>query len=424
MNRKLVVNDLTFKGVLLLAIMSLGLLVGGCSWFAWLPGVGDGGSKDDEESSEPIKLEKFIAEADVRVIWKRGVGQGLGKKYVRLIPSVVADRIVAADAYGGVFAFDRFNGKKIWANQFDPKNKKGFGVRALLDRKDPSFVSGGVSTGDGLIFLGTTKGEIVALNLTDGTESWRTQVGTEIGSSPAVGDGEVFVHTIDDRLSALDVSDGRVIWTADNQMPLLTLRGTASPTYAQGVVFSGTAGGKIAALRGENGEPIWEQRLVLPEGRSELDRMVDVDASPLVSGSIVYGLAYQGNLVAFNRRDGRPLWQVQLSGFQDMAEGYGQIYVVDESDKILALDKETGEISWESESFLRRELTAPVAYSNYLVVGDGEGYLHFLAQRDGRMIARRKIDGDGIRTKVTVAGDTVFVLANSGNLYALSLRLK
>ena len=115
---------------------------------------------------------------------------------------------------------------------------------------------------------------------------------------------------------------------------------------------------------------------------------------------------------------------MQLSGFQDMAEGYGQIYVVNESDKILALDKETGEISWESESFLRRELTAPVAYSNYLVVGDAEGYLHFLAQRDGRMIARRKIDGDGIRTKVTVAGDTVFVLTNSGNLYALSLRLK
>ena len=109
------VNGLTFKGILLLAVISLGLLVGGCSWFAWLPGVGDGGSKDDEESSEPIKLEKFIAEADIRVIWKRGVGQGLGKKYVRLTPSVVADRVVAADAYGGVFAFDRFNGKEIWA---------------------------------------------------------------------------------------------------------------------------------------------------------------------------------------------------------------------------------------------------------------------------------------------------------------------
>ena len=135
MNRKLVVNDLTFKGVLLLAIISLGLLVGGCSWFAWLPGVGDGGSKDDEESSEPIKLEKFIAEADIRVIWKRGGGQGLGKKYVRLTPSVVADRVVAADAYGGVVALDRFNGKELWANQFDPKNKKGFGVRACSIEK-------------------------------------------------------------------------------------------------------------------------------------------------------------------------------------------------------------------------------------------------------------------------------------------------
>ena len=144
--------------------------------------------------------------------------------------------------------------------------------------------------------MGTTKGEIVALNVTDGTESWRTQVGTEIGASPAVGDDEVFVHTIDDRLSALDVSDGRVIWTADNQMPLLTLREQLLRPMLK-VCFFWNRRWKNRRLAGENGEPIWEQRLVLPEGRSELDRMVDVDASPLVSGSIVYGLAYQGNLV-------------------------------------------------------------------------------------------------------------------------------
>ena len=396
------------------------LTLGGCSWFSWLPWVDDDSAED---TSKPAKLMPFDAEVDLSIQWKRRVGEGLGKKYIRLVPGIVADRIIAADGYGALVAFDRFTGKPIWQQQFAALEKTGFSIKGLLDRRDPAFVSGGVGVGSGLILVGTTLGEVIALDASDGTERWRSAVGTEVGAAPTAGDGKVFVQTIDDRISALDQNTGEVVWTYDSQMPLLTLRGTSAPVLEQGVLYSGFANGKVVALRAENGEPIWEQRVMLPEGRSELDRIVDVDAQVLLDGASMYAFAYQGRVAAMSRREGRPLWEQELSGYLDMAQGYGQIYVVDSDDTITALDKDNGDINWQQDAFARRKLSAPLAFSNYVVAGDDEGYLHVLAQRDGRVVGRRKLGGKGLRTQTIIADDMLYTLTNSGTLTALKVAL-
>ena len=264
------------------------LTLGGCSWFSWLPWVDDDTAED---ATEPAKLQPFDAEVDVSVQWKRQVGDGLGKKYIRLMPGVVADRIIAADGYGLLVAYDRFTGQPVWQQQFDAVERSGFSIAGLLDRRDPAFVSGGVGIGAGMVLVGTTHGEVIALDVADGSERWRSRVGTEVGAAPTAGAGKVFVQTIDDRVSALDADSGDLVWTYDSQMPLLTLRGTSAPVFDQGVLYTGFANGKVVALRGENGEPIWEQRVMLPEGRSELDRIVDVDARVLLDGGSMYALA-------------------------------------------------------------------------------------------------------------------------------------
>ncbi|MEC7995734.1 MAG: PQQ-binding-like beta-propeller repeat protein, partial [Pseudomonadota bacterium] len=187
--------------------------------------------------------------------------------------------------------------------------------------------------------------------------------------------------------------------------------------------YTGFANGKVVALRGENGEPIWEQRVMLPEGRSELDRIVDVDARVLLDGGSMYALAYQGRVAAISRREGRPMWEQELSGYLDMAQGYGQVYVVDADDTISAIDKSNGEINWQQEAFARRKLSAPLAFSNYVVAGDDEGYLHVLAQRDGRLVGRRKLGGKGVRTQTVIADDMLYTLTNSGTLTALKVAL-
>ena len=163
---------------------------------------------------------------------------------------------------------------------------------------------------------------------------------------------------------------------------------------------------------------------MLPEGRSELERMVDADTRPLVSGGAVFVGAYQGRVKSLSRRDGRPRWEQEISTFLNLAEGYGQVYAIDAEDVITAIDQQSGEVVWTQEDFKRRKLTAPTAFSNYVVFGDEEGYLHVIAQRDGRHLGRRKIDGKGLRSAPLVADGTLYVLGNSGRLQAVELELR
>ena len=396
------------------------LLVAGCSWFSWLPWVG---GDEEKKKEEPAELVKFDRELDVKRLWRARIGEGLGKKYLRLAPAVIADRVVAADGYGHVEARDRFSGKRIWRTRTHELDAGFFDSFNFIDRKDPSFISGGVGVGAGLVLLGTTDGEVVALDAGDGSHRWTTRLGSEVLAVPSTGEGLVYTQTIDGRLVALSVDTGQIAWTYDNQVPILTLRGTSSPVFADGIVFAGFSNGKIIAFRATNGEPIWEHRVMLPEGRSELERMVDVDTKPLVDSGAVFIGAYHGRVKHLSARDGRPRWEHELSTYLDLAEGYDQIYAIDDRDIITAIDISTGEVAWTQEAFRLRGLSSPMAFSNYVVFGDSEGYLHVIAQRDGRLLGRRKIDGKGIRSNIALAETTLYVLDNSGGLHALDLEL-
>lgn len=397
------------------------LLLTGCSWFSWLPWVDE---DEEKKKLEPAELVKFEPEVRIKRLWRASIGDGLGRKYLRLNPAVLADRVYAADGYGIVEARDRFSGKRVWRARIGKVGGGLFSALDFIDRKDPSFVSGGVGTGAGYVMLGTTAGEVVALAAADGTEVWRAHVGSEVLAAPVAGEDLIFVQTIDGRLLALEKASGDVRWSMDNQVPVLTLRGTARPVYSAGVVFAGFANGYLNAVRASSGQPIWEHRVMLPEGRSELDRMVDVDGTPLVLGPLVYVVAYQGKLKALRRTDGAMLWEMDVSSFLDLSEGYGQVYVVSDQDLVTAVDRQSADVVWQQPALARRKLTSPVAFSNYLAVGDFEGYLHILAQSDGRFLGRRKLDGDGLRSAMITADGTLFVVGNSGSLQALEIETR
>ena len=203
------------------------------------------------------------------------------------------------------------------------------GLNRFLDRSDGGFVSGGVGGGEGLVLLGTTRGDVIALALSDGRECGG-HMWVQKWAQCCCRSGRVFAQTIDGELIALDADSGAQLWSYSSQVPLLTLRGTSTPLAARDVVYAGFASGKVVALRASNGEPIWEQRIMLPEGRSELERIVDVDAAPLLVGNAIYGQSYQGRMMRIVARDGRPRWEATVSSFQNLAEGYGQIYAVEE----------------------------------------------------------------------------------------------
>lgn len=405
------------RRLLRLAPLTALLLASGCSWFDWLPWV-DG--EDEAEVDAPTPLVDFAAAASIERLWDEGVGEGLGRKYVRLVPAVLANRVYAADAYGAVEARDRFSGRLVWRVRVGEAD--GPSAFKFWDRRDPAFLAGGVGVGDGLVLVGTTRGEVVALDAADGSERWRTKVSSEVLAPPAAAEGVVVAQSGDGRVTALESGDGRVRWTFDTQVPVLTLRGTAAPVVRDGLVYGGFATGKIAAVRAEDGQPVWEQRVMLPEGRSELSRMVDVDSTPLVTGNLVFAVSFQGRLKAFRRSDGASIWQQAVSSHLDLAEGYGHVYVVAEDDTVRAFDQTDATIVWEQPGLRHRRLSPPLAFSNYMLVGDDEGYLHVLAQSDGRFLARRKIDGAGLRSGMVVADDTIYLLSNDGQLNALAIR--
>ena len=392
-------------------LLGLLLCVPGCAWF--------GG--DDEEG--PAPLLDFEPEARLEVLWRARVGQGLGDRFTRLRPAVVRDRVYAADAYGLVEARALDDGALLWRSRIGVPPGSFFSAFVFWDRDDDggSFVTGGVAADDYTVYLGTENGELVALRSDDGEELWRVQLSSEI-LAPAASDGErVFVLTGDGRLTALARSDGARLWSFDTQVPVLTLRGTGSPVVVGPVVLAGFANGRVVALRADEGQVLWEHVVALPAGRSELERMVDVDTTPLPTNSAVYVGSYQGAVKALRVADGNPLWEQPLSLFGRLGEAYGDVYAVDEDGTIHALDAASGTPDWTQPGLARRGVTGAGVVPPELAVGDADGWLHLFALSDGRPIARMRIDGDGVRTAPVPVGGRLLVLGNGGRLVLLDV---
>ncbi|MCY3883617.1 MAG: outer membrane protein assembly factor BamB [Gammaproteobacteria bacterium] len=373
---------------------------------------------EDSESSGPADLVDFVPEVQLDRIWSRKVGRGLGKKYIEIVPAIVEDRVLVADAYGTVMALNRLDGEVFWKTRVGRPDSKG--LFDVNNRSDPSFVAGGIGVGEGLLFLGTVRGDIIALDIGDGKEIWRTQLSGEI-LSPAVADqGIVAVQTSDGKLYALEVASGDVRWVFDTQDPILTLRGTGYPVIERNHVFAGFANGLVASVEIESGFPAWEQRIALPEGTSELERMVDVDGRPLVMESVVYAVSHQGKLRAMSRADGSILWEKDEPSHHSLAEGYDLLFVVRDDDVVVAAEQNGGSEVWRQDALFKRELSDPLAYSNYLIMGDDKGYVHVLAQSDGRMLGRAR-HGKSLRSPMIEERGVVYAMNRKGRLAAFRI---
>lgn len=388
----------------------------GCSTLSKLNPFGG----DDEELG-PAELMDFEPEGKVSELWDARIGGGLGDRYTRIRPVIDAGVIYVADAYGLVEARDLATGERRWQTRIGRPDGSVLGNLVFWGRDDDggSFVTGGVGLGEDRLFLGTEDGELISLRTEDGSEVWRTQMSSEVLAPAAAGDGQVFAMSLDGRLTALALSDGTRNWSYDTQVPVLTLRGTSTPVYSDPIVFAGFANGRLTALRGENGEVIWEHVVALPSGRSELERISDLDASPLVTPAGAFIGSYQGALKSLRLLDGAVQWERPVSTFSELAEGYGQIYNTDEEGIIRAFDQVSGNVVWEQDGLIRRSVTGPAVFGPWLAVGDFEGYVHLFAQSDGRPVARVKVDGDGIRNTPIGIDDRLIVQGNSGRLAVL-----
>jgi len=283
-------------------------------------------------------------------------------------------------------------------------------------------VSGGVGAAYGLVLVGTLRGDVVALDATSGDEKWRARVSSEVLAPPVSNGDIVAVQTQDDKLYALDAETGDRRWLYEESMPVLTLRGTGAPIVTNRYVVAGLASGKVIALDEQRGLPIWEQQVAIPQGRSELDRMVDINGGLLLSGTTLYVATYHGRVAGLDLESGRVLWQRDASSYTGVAEGFGNVYVSLENGTVEAVDQNSASALWSNDSLARRMLSAPAVLSNYVAVGDYEGYIHLLSQTDGHMAGRQKLGNGGVRVRPLVDGDWMYVYGNGGKLAAYTIR--
>lgn len=360
---------------------------------------------DDVYVAPPSELVEFPAEFEPKIAWSTDAGKGADDDYSDLGAWLQGEAITTVDYEGYVSSYVSQTGKQRWRTDLDVP------------------VAAGVGGGDGLILVGTREGQLIALDEQTGKTKWKKQLTSEILAPAKAANRVVVARTADGRISGLSSEDGSRLWSYQRAVPLLSLRGASEAVIAGNVVIAGYANGKVVALSLHDGAVIWEVSVAVPRGRTELDRLVDIDSAPVVINDTVYVVAYHGQLAALSLDTGRMLWHREMSSRSGLDVDAGDsVYVSDDTDYIWALQDGSGDALWRQTRLLRRKVTAPAIAGNNVVVGDFEGYVHWISREDGRFVARTKIADKAIRSKPVVKDGLVFVTASDGTLTAFRIQ--
>lgn len=376
-------------------------LLSGCSLF-----------NSEEDINKMAPLPKVQNQFTAATLWHVSVGDGVGDYYSNLHPAFINNMVYAADRIGVVKAVNVENGKLFWKTHLS--RKTGF----FADRKS-ALLSGGITLDKQHLYIGSERGEVFALNRNDGTIAWRVPVAGEALSSPVVSDNLLLIHTSNGMLQALNTADGTSRWVVNLGSSPLTLRGESAPTVAVGGAIVGADNGLVNAILLNQGQLVWQQRISQTTGASEIDRLNDVDTTPVVAKGVVYAQAYNGNLAALDLRNGQIQWKREIGGVKNLFLHEDRIYLIDQNDRVIVLSTDNGVPIWRQSELLHRNLTAPIVFDNYLVTADSEGYVHWLNITNGHFVSQQKIDSSGFQAQPLVAGDKLLLQAKNGELYAL-----
>ncbi|MEG0278176.1 MAG: outer membrane protein assembly factor BamB [Morganella sp. (in: enterobacteria)] len=348
-----------------------------------------------------------------QTVWDKSVGNGIGKYYSHLSPAWEGSTVYAADRNGLVKALDIDSGVEIWS--VDLAEKTGF-----LSSNLSAMLSGGLTVSGEHLYVGTERGALIALNTNNGELAWTQNAGGEVLSRPVVSDGLVLVHTGNGLLQAFDTASGESRWSLNLDTPSLSVRGESAPAISTGAAIVGGDNGRVSAVMLNQGQLIWQQRISMTTGTTEISRLNDVDMTPIIADGRVYAIAYNGNLVSMDMRSGQILWKRDFGSVNEMVLDGDSLYVIDQNDNIYAIRAADGVTLWSQDKLQHRNLSAPEVFNGYLVTGDGEGYLHWLDTSNGQFVAQNKLDSSGIFARPSIAGDKLMVQTRDGRLYLLS----
>lgn len=358
-----------------------------------------------ESQEQPAELSKLPASSlDARVVWRAGAGEASKKDFYGLRLALDASYLYAADTAGKVTAFSLKDGRSAWQAQSQPRLASGVGI-----------------AGEKLL-VGTLDGEVIALNADKGAIAWRASISSEVLVPPVGNEQTIIVRTGDGRVYGLAAADGQRLWAFDRVVPTLSLRGVSQPVIADDRVFAGLDNGKLVALDLATGRLLWEEAVAVPSGRSEIERLVDVDADPVVSDNVVYAVSVGGAAVALDTATGNLKWRQELSSHRGLVVDSDRVYASGRDGRVWALDRQNGAVLWSQDALKHRQLTQPVVHNGQVAVGDLEGYIHWLSPEDGSLRGRLSAGRSAFIAPPVVVGDRLYVLGRAGDITAIELR--
>ncbi len=373
-------------------------LLSGCST---VKNLLDGRGKD--KSADPTPLVQITPSANVSKLWSASVGKGEEKLGIGQHPVIADGRVYAAAGNGGVSAFDLRSGQSAWR----------------YDSELP--LTGGPGAGDGLVVVGSLEGDVIALDAASGAEKWKSKVANEVIAAPAVGGGMVFVHSNDGRVTALDAATGERRWFYSADVPALTVRGIGGITVGPGILFVGNVNGTLTALSMTDGGVVWTTPVAQPDGRSELERMADVDGAPVLDNTTLYATSYKNHTVAIDGPSGQIMWDRENGGPRGLGVSNSAVVVTDPTGNVVGLDKNSGGSLWQQSALKYRNVSAPAVQGDFAVVGDYDGVVHWLRLADGAFAARSEVGG-AVTGQPVVSDGVVVVQTVEGQLVAFSVQ--
>jgi len=382
---------------LILPFAAASLLLGGCAT------ISDGLDAINPFSGSAPKLQPLAAikpTADIRPLWSASIGKA--GDYV-FKPAVVGDAVYVASAKGTISRID--DGKTVW------KIDAG------------QALSAGVGANGKLVVVGTPKGEVLAFSADDGKAAWKARASSEILAAPVLGDDGVAVKSGDNQVFLFDALDGGRKWAYQRATPPLSVRSAGSPVFADRYLFVGYPGGKLVALALQNGAPVWEGAVASPKGATELDRVADVVATPVVDGSQICAVAFQGRVACFDMgQGGAMVWSRDISSVSGLVMDGRYLFITDDKGVVYGLDRLSGSSLWKQDKLKNRRLSAPIIRRGLVAVADGEGIVHFLSREDGGFAARQKTDGTPVRAPLQALGSSVLVQTAGGEVRAFEVQ--
>ena len=364
----------------------------------------------NDKADPPASLVKIRGTVRVEQLWSANVGGAAPKLRLGLGIAVDGGRVFAAGHDGDVRAYALNSGKSLW--------------RAKTRVK----VSGGPGAGDGLVVVGASYGDIVALDAFTGALRWKTRVNSEILSAPAIGGGVVLLRAVDGRLVALSAENGRQLWAAEQNVPRLSLRGAATPVIAGDMAISGFDNGRVMAIGLRDGQTAWDIAVAPPSGRSELERLVDIDSGLSVVGDDVYAVTYQGKVARLAKDSGQVWWSRDLSSHRGLATDEDGVYISTSEGQLIKIGRRTGVELWRTDSLKNRKISAPAVFGGQVAVADYKGFVHFFDANTGAPTARESTvglrgnswlgGGPRVSNPPVVVGDVALFINDKGHVTA------